>query len=124
MNKVNYVNKVNYDKNYTPANDYWRNDNCETVDLEVAFDRKHVDGYLEARNFPSLSKSVITPIIAANKRFKSTADHGFLEPVLAVYLPVTDELWEEGKGAPFLRHINEACKAIVDQSTEGGSHNV
>ena len=121
---MKHVNIVNYDKNYTPANDYWRADNCETVDLEVSFDRKHVDGYFEARNLPSLSRSVITPIIAANKRFKGTADHGFLEPVLAVYLPVTDELWEEGKDAPFLRHINEACKAIVDQSTEGGSYNV
>ena len=62
----------------------------------------------------SLAKAVINPIKSANKRYRQSAEKGYFEPVLALYLPITNELYTAANHAPFVRHVTQACAAIVD----------
>ena len=107
-----------YEKNYTPTTNYWsklQQASEEVISVEVQFDRKHLTNFLEDKKYSSLTSAVVAPAKNVSKRFNTTQSYGFREPVVVTSVPITEELEAATQGRELLRHLTQACKAVVDE---------
>ena len=112
-----------YEKNYVPSREFWNNfhgyqEEEEVIPLEINYERSNMTGFLQDRQYSSLAASVVAPVKAAAKRFGTTRDFGFREPVIATYMPVTEELEEAFRDKSPLWHLTKACDQVVKENND------
>ena len=98
---------------YQQWHDTYRDTPDEKLELKVRYDRDTIADYLEDRDLRTLAAAVIRPVYAAKSKFRQAARYGYRNRLVALYVPMTDELKEAAGDTTIQQHLSDACKDIV-----------